>query len=529
MNQPRITVVVPVYNTAKYLKTCLDSVLSQSLADFEIVAVNDASTDDSPAVLSGYAAKDARIRIVNHERNRGLLAARLSGIRAAAGTYLMFLDSDDELLPGILQDAFDAAEKHQADIVHFPLDVRQRGSGLIRKQLQTVRRRSRPGKKPLQDAEIFRNFFVDNAYLWMVCQKVYRTEICRKAVEFIPDRFCLMAEDFCFYTICAFLARRYVPLARPGYVYYMDSGISSGQKTVLDRFLVRQSPFQALRNVRDFLRSQNVWSQYEEAFAVHEQNMLYEFVLRWVRFLRTEDRTAAFNAMFREYNGFPLFRAFRDFFGGRDDRLLEMLTGEDPVPMLPPKENAVTARDVSIRETRISPARWREWETLIRENHYDAVVLGPDDDLGRLFWDILAVRSSGAAPICLRRNDYLETLRRKGMSEWLLEDRVLRQASVILTPDEDSAEWYRKRNCRAGTAPENILPPNPCRQTSAEMAALEKSERTSARYRIDPAPDGETFVPFFRKLDHLFRKLPDGFRKKTFGLLARLYNRIRGE
>jgi len=526
---PRITVVVPVYNTAKYLKACLDSVLSQSFPDFEIVAVNDASTDESPCILAEYAAKDARVRIVDHECNKGLLAARVSGIRAAAGTYLMFLDSDDELLPGILQDVFATAEKHQADIVHFPLDIRQRGTGITRKHLRTVRRNSLPGRIPLQGEEVFRNFFVDHAYLWMVCQKVYRTEICRKAVDFIPDRFCLMAEDFCFYTIYAFLARRYVPLARPGYIYYMDSGISSGQQTTLDKFLIRQSPFQALHNVRNFLRSQNAWTKYEEAFAVQEQKLLFEYVLRWMRFLRAEDRTAAFNFMFREYDDLPLFQAFRAFFSDKDERLLEMLTGDDPVPVPPPEKNAVIARDVSVRETRISPARWLEWNALIRENHYDAVILNPDDDLERLFWDILAVRSAGAAAICLRRNDHLETLRRKGMNEWLMEDRVLRQASLILTPDEDSAVWYRQRNCAAGVSPEDFLPPQRCEQTAALMLLLEQSEARTAPFRIDPAPDGESFIPFFRKLDHLFRKIPSGFRKKTFGLLAGLYNRVRGD
>ena len=80
---PQITVIVPVYNTARYLPDCLDSILSQSMKDFEILAVNDASTDNSPDILAEYAAKDSRVRIVNHETNKGLLAGRLSGIRAA--------------------------------------------------------------------------------------------------------------------------------------------------------------------------------------------------------------------------------------------------------------------------------------------------------------------------------------------------------------------------------------------------------------------------------------------------------------
>ena len=383
---PKISVIIPVFNTEKYLSACLDSVLSQSLKDFEIVAVNDASTDDSPRILQEYAGRDPRIRIVDHDHNKGLLAARVTGIRSARGQYIQFLDSDDELLPDVLKNVFQTAEEQQADIVHFPLDVRQRNSAVRSRNLNIVRTRSMPGQKVLQGEDIFRNFFVDDAYIWMVCQKFYRSEICRKAVEFIPDQFCLMAEDFCFYTISAFLAKRYVPLHRPGYIYYLDSGISSGKKTSAERFLNRQSPFQALRNVRDFLQKQNVWEKYRQAFARQEQKLLGEYVLRWMRHLPDEDRMTAFNGMFRTYDAFPLFQAFRTFFGDKDERFLEMLSGEDPDPVPQPGKMERTVENLSLQNTRISAERWNEWQTLIRENHYDAVILGPDDDPERLIW-----------------------------------------------------------------------------------------------------------------------------------------------
>ena len=525
---PAISILIPVYNTARYLPACLDSVLSQSMPDFEVVAVNDASTDDSPRILREYAARDPRIRIVDHDHNKGLLAARVTGIRTAQGQYIQFLDSDDELLPDILKNVFQTAEEQQADIVHYPLDVRQRDSLAVSGNPEAVRKKSLPGSKILQGEDIFRNFFVDDAYIWMVCQKFYRADLCRKAVEFIPDRFCLMAEDFCFYSIFAFLAERYVPLYRPGYIYYLDSGISSGKKTSAERFLNRQSPFQALRNVRDFLQKQNVWEKYRQAFARQEQKLLGEYVLRWMRHLPDEDRMTAFNGMFRTYDAFPLFQAFRSFFSDKDELLLEMLSGEDPDPAVPPGKMENTAQNLSLQNTRISAERWNEWQTLIRENHYDAVILGPDNDPERLFWDILAIHDAGADAVCRQTQNFLETLTRKGLNDWLMEDRVLRQAALILAPDEESVQWFRKRNCFAGISLKKMEPPQYCPQTAATMTALEKSEKKAAYYRIDPSEDGETFVPFFRKLDHLFRKLPTGLRKKLFGKLADFYNRITG-
>ena len=521
---PKISVIVPVYNTGKYLSACLDSILSQSMADFEIVAVNDASPDDSPEILSGYAAKDPRIRIVNHETNKGLLAARVSGIRTARGKYIQFLDSDDRFLPGVLHAVLEAAEESGADIVDFSVEMRTR--------LETGREKTvrfiHPGSQVLQGEEVFRKYFAEQAYRWTLFQKLFLAEICRKAADHIPDKFCLMDEDFCLYTLCSFFARHYRPLKKTGYVYYTDSGISSFQKTGLERFLTRQSPFQALRNVRDFLQKQNALEKYHEAFAVQEQVVLEEYVMRWMRNLPDADRMKAFHGMLRDYDAFPLFQAFRTFFGDKDELFLEMLSGEDPGFTGSPGKMVRTVEALSLQNARISAARWQEWKSLVRENRYDSVILGPDDDPERLFWDILAVRDAGAAALCRRPQNHLETLNRSGLNAWLMEDRALRQADGILAADEESVQWYRKRNCFAGTSPEKILPPQFSAQTSAAMLALGNSEKKTAYYRIDPSPDGETFVPFFRKLDHLFRKFPAGARKKIFRKLAEIYNRMTG-
>ena len=91
---PPVSIIIPVYNSGPYLNKCLDSVLAQTMQELEIILVNDGSTDGSPAILEDYALRDARIRIISQE-NQGLSGARNTGIRAARGSYLTFLDSDD--------------------------------------------------------------------------------------------------------------------------------------------------------------------------------------------------------------------------------------------------------------------------------------------------------------------------------------------------------------------------------------------------------------------------------------------------
>ena len=97
-----ISIIIPVYNVAQYLPKCMDSVLAQSWADFEVICINDGSTDDSLAVLEKYSALDSRIRVVSQD-NGGLSAARNTGLNLAQGDYVLFIDSDDWIEPDTLK------------------------------------------------------------------------------------------------------------------------------------------------------------------------------------------------------------------------------------------------------------------------------------------------------------------------------------------------------------------------------------------------------------------------------------------
>lgn len=93
---PKVSVVVPVYNTAPYLDACIQSLLQQTLCDLQIICVDDGSTDGSGEMLDAYASRDSRVHVI-HQENRGQSAARNAGIREAEGEYVYFLDSDDFL------------------------------------------------------------------------------------------------------------------------------------------------------------------------------------------------------------------------------------------------------------------------------------------------------------------------------------------------------------------------------------------------------------------------------------------------
>lgn len=116
VDNAKVSVIVPVYNTENYLEETLQSLENQTLAELEIVCVNDGSTDSSLTILRNHAKKDSRIKIID-QKNRGVSVARNHGIKAAKGQYIMFVDSDDLLPPYACEKAFECAEKYKSDIV----------------------------------------------------------------------------------------------------------------------------------------------------------------------------------------------------------------------------------------------------------------------------------------------------------------------------------------------------------------------------------------------------------------------------
>lgn len=127
----KISVIIPVYNTEKYLPKCLDSVLTQSFQDFEIVIVNDGSTDDSQAIIDRYLEAYPDKIVAAYQENAGQASARNRALRMAGGEYVDFLDSDDYLHPDALQTVYRIAEEKQLDVVCYKVLLEQDGQYVL--------------------------------------------------------------------------------------------------------------------------------------------------------------------------------------------------------------------------------------------------------------------------------------------------------------------------------------------------------------------------------------------------------------
>ena len=112
---PRVTVIIPIYNTEKYLRKCLESVMNQTLRDIEIICVDDGSTDGSGAICDEYAERDCRIRVI-HKENGGVSSARNAGLAASSGDWIGWVDSDDWIEPDMFEYLLENALEQEGDI-----------------------------------------------------------------------------------------------------------------------------------------------------------------------------------------------------------------------------------------------------------------------------------------------------------------------------------------------------------------------------------------------------------------------------
>lgn len=213
--KPDVSVIIPIYNVEKYLPACLDSVINQTHSNIEILLVDDCGTDASMQIARKYAAKDSRIKILTHLKNKGLSAARNTGLQAAQAPFVMFLDSDDYYAP-------DICEKMLKGIVHSEADLAMCGTSVIYEENEEMKKSDDQyyhihfrGLQPLCDAVLSH---MDIA-AW---NKIYRVSLLKKYQVLFPEG--LRYEDAFFFNAYACWAKTAFFLPEKLYFYRRRAG-----------------------------------------------------------------------------------------------------------------------------------------------------------------------------------------------------------------------------------------------------------------------------------------------------------------
>ena len=209
---PKASVIVPVYNVEAYLEKCVQSILRQTEQDFELLLVDDGSTDSSGQLCEELAKKDSRIRVI-HQENQGLGGARNTGIREAKGDWLLLVDSDDWIEPEILEKSLEAGLREEADMVVFPfrsVDEEGRELAVFRENIPVGRAFALKERKDI---------LLTAPVAW---NKLYRTAFFRETGLAYPSR--VWYEDIRTTPKLMALARRMVFLGDIGYNYLQRQG-----------------------------------------------------------------------------------------------------------------------------------------------------------------------------------------------------------------------------------------------------------------------------------------------------------------
>ena len=211
MNEPKISVIVPVYKVEKYLRKCVDSIINQTYQNLEIILVDDGSPDNCPAICDEYAAKDSRVRVI-HKENGGLGDARNAGLDACTGEYIGFVDSDDWIDANMYSDMATMMEEKNLDVVCAPANIVENG------QIIDIRCRYYPDGSIVDSMEIARRCLVNEIQAYLPF-KLFRRN-CWESLRFPVN---------CIFEDVAISFRPYLNASRPigfldrPYYYYVKN------------------------------------------------------------------------------------------------------------------------------------------------------------------------------------------------------------------------------------------------------------------------------------------------------------------
>lgn len=261
----QVSVIIPVYNIAAHLEQCLDSVEGQTLADLEIICVDDGSTDESPVILASYAVRDSRFQVIT-QTNAGPGAARNTGLALAGGEFVIFLDSDDWFEPDFLEQMVRRARDTGADVTicrAIEFDTR---TGRELPSEWMLKDRYLPGDcfTPEQAADYLFQF----TYGWP-WDKLYRTEFIRGTQISFPEL--PNSEDFVFVFQSLALAGRIAVLDKT-LVHHRVNRMASVSNS---RWLKPEAPYQATTLLWTALEQRGVYRIFERSFL----NWAMEFLI----------------------------------------------------------------------------------------------------------------------------------------------------------------------------------------------------------------------------------------------------------
>ena len=244
-NNPAVSVIIPLYNAEKYVGECLDSLLAQTFQDFEVIVVDDCSSDNSCAVVNKFIDEMIRqggykIKLIKLSKNSGSPGApRNFALGKAHGKYIYFLDADDLLTETALEELYNVAENFNADVVHVEKYIIFKGDSAEVQSFQTGEFVTEPTLETFDIGERVMAF-TQKRYVWWGCNKLFRRQfLIDNRIKF-PET--SVFEDMAFAFMCLVTAKNYVRVPFVSYRYRIrEDSLSHQGRSAIDSTLTAMS------------------------------------------------------------------------------------------------------------------------------------------------------------------------------------------------------------------------------------------------------------------------------------------------
>ena len=226
-NSLKVSIIMPVYNSDQYLRLAVESIINQSMKEWELILIDDGSSDKSGEICDDYAAQDVRIRTF-HQENRGITATRNRGIAEATGEYIAFIDNDDEYMPDILEKTYNLAKKYDADIVKFGYRVEEDYANGIKETRNTC-----SNKLIILSENNLANEYQsvrNSGYFNMIWNGIYRRKLFENKMLLFDESVIMGYEDWIFNNNIFLVPKVQVVLNYIGYIHYQRYSHSTSKK-----------------------------------------------------------------------------------------------------------------------------------------------------------------------------------------------------------------------------------------------------------------------------------------------------------
>ncbi|MDD5020567.1 MAG: glycosyltransferase family 2 protein [Endomicrobiaceae bacterium] len=246
-----ISIIIPVYNAEPYLKQCLDSVISQTFKNIEIIIINDYSTDNSSQIIETYKKTDNRIISIHLKKNAGAGSARNEGLKIATGKYIVFIDSDDWVTPDYIEVLYNNIEKYNCDMISANFYIYDNKTGYIQ-QAENSKDLYNTNFNSLEKKRYF--LLLNNNYIWI---RIYNKDFLKKNnIYFKLNKL----EDSLFLWEIALSSDNFMFIDETIYYYRANRNNSLTTSNYASAYI------EGLREIKKILINKNAYKFYEQPF-----------------------------------------------------------------------------------------------------------------------------------------------------------------------------------------------------------------------------------------------------------------------